>query len=219
VVIGALLALCSLGLLGVGGVALWASTTQRHGGYIGLGTWSYRSSGYAVTSSTADPYGAIGGLPRSLFGAVRIHITSARGADPVFAGIAPAAPASRYLAKVNYDTVRGVTYHHATYTGHSGGAPATPPARAGIWTTQVAGPGTQTLTWPDRSGNWTAVAMNADGSRPVGVRISVAAALPSLPWIAAALLAGGILVLAAGVILIAVPARRAASRHAEDRAG
>ena len=45
-VMGAVLALCSLGLLGAGGVALWASTTQRHGGDINLGTWSYRSSGY-----------------------------------------------------------------------------------------------------------------------------------------------------------------------------
>jgi len=209
-VTGLLLALCSLGLLGVGGAALWASTTQRHGGDIDLGTWSYRSTGYAVTSSTADLYGATGGLPvpRSLLGTVQIHVTSERGAGPVFAGIAPAAAASRYLAHVGYDTVRGITRHHATYTGYRGGAPATVPAVAGIWTTQAAGPGSQTLTWPDRSGDWTVAAMNSDGSGPVAVRISVAAALPSLPWIAAGLLAGGVLVLAAGVILIAVPARR-----------
>ena len=50
----------------------------------------------------------------------------------MFAGIAPAAPASRYLAQVGYDTVRGLTHHHPVYTGHPGGAPATPPARAGI---------------------------------------------------------------------------------------
>ena len=136
----------------------------------------------------------------------------------MFAGIAPAASASRYLARVGYDTVRGITRHHATYTTHRGGAPATMPARAGIWAAQAAGPGTQTLTWPDRSGNWTVVAMNADGSRPVAVRISVAAALPSLPWIAAGLLAGGILVLAAGVLLIAVPARHAANHRTEARA-
>ena len=36
-VIGALLALGSLGLPGAGGVALWASSTQRHGGDIDLG--------------------------------------------------------------------------------------------------------------------------------------------------------------------------------------
>ena len=212
-VIGVLLALGSLGLLGAGGAALWASTTQRHDGDIDLGTWSYRSAGYAVVSSTADLYGATGGLPvpRSLLGTVQTHVTSERGADPVFTGIAPAAAAGRYLAPVGYDTVRGITRRHVAYTGHHGGAPATAPARAAIWAAQAAGPGTQTLTWPDRSGNWTVAAMNADGSRPVTVRISVAAALPSLPWIAAGLLAGGVLLLAAGVALTAVPARRAAS--------
>jgi hypothetical protein len=219
-VMGAVLALCSLGLLGAGGVALWASTTQRHGGDINLGTWSYRSSGYAVASNTADPYGATGGLPapRSLLGTVRIRVTPAHGTGPVFAGLAPAAPASRYLAQVGYDTVRGITRHHATYTTHRGGAPASLPAQAGIWAAQATGPGTQTLTWPDRSGNWTVVAMNADGSRPVAVRISVAAALPSLPWIAAGLLVGGILVLATGVLLIAVPARHAANHRTAARA-
>ena len=55
-----------------------------------------------------------------------------------------------------------------------------------------------------------AVAMNADGARPVAVRINVAATLPSLPWIATGLLAGGGLLLAAGIILIVIPARRAA---------
>lgn len=217
-VMGAVLALCSLGLLGAGGVALWVSTTQRHGGDINLGTWSYRSSGYAVTSSTADPYGASGGLPASLLGTVRIRVTPLHGAGPVFAGLAPAASASRYLAQVGYDTVRGITRHHATYTTHRGGAPATLPAQAGIWAAQAAGPGTSTLTWPDRSGNWTVVAMNTDGSRPVAVRVSVAAALPSLPWIAAGLLVGGILVLAGGVLLIAVPAHHAANYRTEARA-
>ena len=213
VVIGVLLALCSLGVLGAGGVALWASTAQRHGGGIDLGSWSYRSTGYAVVSSTADLYGATGGLtaPRSLLGTVTISVTPAPGAGPVFAGIAPAGVARRYLAGVGYDTVRGLTHYHPVYTGHTGSAPATLPARAGIWAARASGPGTQTLTWPDRSGSWTVAAMNADGSRPVAVRISVAASMPSLPWIAAGLLAGGILILAAGVALIAVPARRAAT--------
>jgi hypothetical protein len=216
-VIGLLLALCSFGLLGAGGAALWASTTQRHGGDIDLGTWSYRSTGYAVVSSLADLYGATGGLPapRSLLGTIRISVTPAPGAGPVFAGIAPAGAASRYLAGVGYDTVRGITHHRPVSTAHTGGAPATAPDRAGIWAARATGPGTQTLTWPDRGGSWTVAAMNADGSRPVAVRIRVAAALPSLGWIAAGLLASGVLVLAAGMALIAVPARRAASHFTQ----
>ena len=121
--VGALLAVCSLGLLGAGGVAVWASATQRHSG-IDLGTWSYRSTGYAVTSTTAGLYGATGGWSamRSLLGTVRIHVTSS-GASPVFVGVAPAGSAGRYLDGVAYDAVRGLAQHHALYAGHSGGAP------------------------------------------------------------------------------------------------
>jgi hypothetical protein len=56
------------------------------------------------------------------------------------------------------------------------------------------------------------VAMNADGSRPVSLRVNVAATLPALPWLAAGLLAGGVIVLIGGVLLIVVPAQRASMR-------
>jgi hypothetical protein len=209
-VTGVLLALCSLGLLAAGGTAVWADRTQRHDGDIDLGTWSYRSAGYAVAGRPADMFGEGGwDVVRSLLGTVRIRVTSSAGSSPVFLGIAPARAASGYLANVSYDTVRGITRDHATYTAHRGAAPATAPAQTDIWAAETGGPGSQTLSWPARDGSWMAVAMNADGSRPVAVRIHAAAALPSLPWIAAGLLTGGGLILAAGIILIVVPARHA----------
>ena len=72
-----------------------------------------------------------------------------------------------------------------------------------------AGPGTQTLTWAVRSGDWMVVAMNADGSRPVNMQVNVAATLPALPWIATGLLIGGIIFLVGGILLIVIPVRRA----------
>lgn len=208
---GALLALCSLALLAAGGTAVWADTTQRHGGDIDLGTWSYRSTGYAVAGRPADMFGEGGGwdVLGSLLGTVRIRVTSSTSSSPVFLGIAPARAASGYLAGVSYDTVRGITRDHVRYTAHRGAALATAPGQAGIWAAETVGPGSQTLSWPATDGSWTVVAMNADGTRPVAVRIQVAAALPSLPWIAAGLLAGGGLLLAVGIILIVLPARRA----------
>jgi hypothetical protein len=209
-VTGVLLALCSLGLLAAGGTAVWADRTQRHGGDIDLGTWTYRSTGYALAGRPADVFGEGGwDVLRSLFGTVRISVTSATSPGPVFLGIAPARAASGYLTNVSYDTVRGITRDHATYTVHRGAAPATAPGQAGIWAAETAGPGRQTLSWPARDGSWMVVVMNADGSRPVAVRIHAAAALPSLPWIAAGLLTGGGLLLAAGIFLIVVPARHA----------
>jgi len=93
--------------------------------------------------------------------------------------------------------------------------PHPPPSRCGwcrtlgIWTAQAAGPGTQTLTWAAKSGNWMVVVMNADGSRPVSVQLNGAATLPALPWIATGLLVAGFACLVSGVLLIAVRLRRA----------
>jgi hypothetical protein len=207
VIAGAVLVLCSIGLLSGSGVALWAQA-NRHGGYADLATATYNVPGYAIASEQIGLHLATGAAS-GLIGTVRIQVTPAGGTAPAFIGIAPAGPAARYLAGVDYATVRGAAGDHGTYTEHAGTAPAVPPRQAGIWTAHAAGPGTQTLTWAVRSGDWTVVAMNADASRPVNLQVNVAATLPALPWIAAGLLTGGIIFLAGGVLLIAIPLRRA----------
>lgn len=131
------------------------------------------------------------------------------GSTAAFVGIAPAHAAADHLAGVDYATVRGAVGHRGTYAEHAGSAPAVPPGRAGIWTAQAAGPGTQTLSWAVRGGDWMVVAMNADGSRPVSKRVNVAATMPALPWIPTGLLIGGVIFLIGGVLLIVVPLRRA----------
>jgi Domain of unknown function (DUF4389) len=209
VVAGAVAFLVSLGLLGGGGAALWAQT-QRHDGYIDFGTTTYSTAGYALASDTIGMHAASGGwdAASALVGTVRIQVTPAAGSSPAFIGIAPAAAADRYLTGVAYATVRGATDHHGTYAEHAGSAPAVPPTAAGIWTAHASGSGTQTLTWAVKSGDWMIVAMNADGSQPVSVKVSVAATLPALPWVATGLLAGGFACLVGGVLLIAIPLRR-----------
>ena len=209
-VAGAVLALCSVGLLGGSGVALWAQA-NRHGGYADLGTASYSVPGYAIASDTIGLHLATGTVS-GLIGTVRIQVTQENGTAPAFVGIAPAATAARYLTDVDYATVRGATGHHGTYTEHAGSAPAVPPGQAAIWTAYAAGPGTQTLTWAVRSGDWMVVAMNADGSRPVSLQVNVAATLPALPWVATGLLVGGVICLIGGVLLIVVSLRRASMR-------
>src|SRR5690348_12179871 len=61
VVVGAVVALCSLGLLGAGGTALWAQTAKGPGGYLDLGTRTYTTAGYAVASDEVELQRASGG--------------------------------------------------------------------------------------------------------------------------------------------------------------
>jgi hypothetical protein len=207
---------CSLGLFGSGAGAVWATTAHRHGGYVDLGTQAYRTAGYALASPPIKLYTASGNwdVARSLFGTVRLRVTSAQAGAPVFAGIAPAGAAGRYLSGVSYATVTGTSRGHPSYLGHAGGAPAALPARAPIWAVRAAGPGTQTLVWPATSGRWMLVAMNAGASAPVSVQVNAAATLPALPWIAAGLLIAGVVFLTAGALLIARPVRGASRQRA-----
>jgi Domain of unknown function (DUF4389) len=219
VVAGAVLVLCSLGLLGAGGAALWAHTAARQGGYVDLGSATYATSGYAVASDPVKLHAAGGGwdAAQALFGTVRIRATSTAGAAPVFIGIAPAGAASTYLAGVAHATIYGPAGSRGWLTEHAGTAPAIVPSRASLWDAHATGPGAQTVVWPVRSGDWTVVAMNANGSRPVSVHLDVAATLPALSWIAGGLLAGGVIILTAGVLLLVIPIRHASRQPAVPR--
>src|SRR5262249_62409029 len=89
VVAGALLVLCSLGLLGAGGAALWADTAARDGGYVNVSSETYRTSGYAVASDTVDlHWGGGWDSARALLGTPPLPPGSPAGA-PGLIGIAP----------------------------------------------------------------------------------------------------------------------------------
>jgi hypothetical protein len=209
VVLGALLVLLSVGLLGAGGTAVWAQT-QKQDGYVDLGTTTYRAPGYALVSDPLRLHGRTAGWDgvAVLAGMARIRISPAAGHHLVFIGVAPTSAVGHYLDGVGYSTVRGTGDHRGDYVRHDGSAPAVRPARAGIWTAQAAGPGTQTLSWAVKSGDWTVVVMNADASRSLAVQANLAATLPALPELATGLLIGGFVLLGGGILLIAMPLRR-----------
>lgn len=207
VVLGSLLALVSLGLLAAGGTALWGDQTQRENGYLSTNSAVFTTSGYALASNNINLYG----VGRSLLGDVRIRLSSTDGA-PIFAGIAPANQVNSYLGSVQYATLDDFTNNHSAVTNHSGAAPATVPATSTIWSTKTSGPGTQTLTWKVQDGNWTIVAMNADGSRGVSLRADVGVTVPWLIWAATGLLIAGAVLLIGGIVLIVVSIRRASYR-------
>jgi hypothetical protein len=147
--------------------------------------------------------------PAALLDRVQIRATGADAARPVFIGIGPADQVAAYLAASPYDIVTDFSSGAVDYRTHPGTTAATPPADRSIWAAQVSGPGTQTLTWPVVNGNWSVVVMNADASPGVSATAGLGATVPDLRPVAIGLLTGGLIFLAVGVTLIAVPISRA----------
>ena len=80
-----------------------------------------------------------------------------------------------------------------------------------FWVASTSGSGEQTLEWDPEEGSWSAVVMNADGSRGVAAELSIGAELDSLIWIGIGMLVVGGLLAAAAALAITAGARR--GRH------
>jgi len=209
VVSGAVLVLGSVGLLTGGSALLWADRTQRDAdGYLSASA-TVAAGGYAVTTDPVQVPGAPNAV--AAIGDVRIRVTAADG-HPVFVGIGRPAEVAGYLAATEYTTVGGVAGNRTSDRVHPGGAPATPPGDARVWIAVASGPGTQSVSWPAGDGQWTAVVMNADGSRGISVRAEAGATAPGLGRLALGLLLAGAVVLAAGALLIGIAVHRASRR-------
>jgi Domain of unknown function (DUF4389) len=211
---GAVLALFAIGLVIGGAATLWADRTRRDAaGYLTSSATSFSTTGYAVTSDTIDV--SLGGphyaYPRSVLGDLRLRFTAGDPSVPVFVGIGPTSAVARYLSGVQYSVVTDFAGGRPTYVQHAGGPPATPPGAGDIWVAKTSGPGTQSLVWTPSAGSWTIVAMKADAAAGLTARADVGATAPVLTWVAVALLVAGIVLLAAGALLIAVPVARASS--------
>lgn len=185
-VIRVVLALCALALVAGGGVALSAS-----GGYVQLAPASgpYRTAGYALTTDGWDAGSALFGS----LATVRVHVTPTDDRKPVFVGVAPTDEIRRYLTDVQYTAIHEVAGDQPTSASHAGHAPTTRPGDTQLWDARSSGLGGQTVVWRVRSGTFSLVVLNADGSPSVGGRFSTSATIPSLRWVGIALLGCGLL--------------------------
>jgi hypothetical protein len=210
VVVGAVLVLVGLGMAVPGAVLLAVDQTQRDdAGYLGIGTRTYSTAGYAVTSGNInlDEPGAGWISYEDTIGTVRLSVT---GTDPdteVFIGVAPSGAAASYIGDVARLTVGDPEINDlpGADTERIGGAPDLPPTEADIWVASTSGPAEQAILWQPEAGDWTVVAMNADGSPGVDVRAELAATLPALTWVAGWLLGIGLALIVLAVVLIVIP--------------
>jgi hypothetical protein len=140
---------------------------------------------------------------------VRISADSVRADRNVFVGVGPKAQVDRYLAGAPIDTVHDFSVEpwNLDKTAREGTARPKPPATQSFWVAKSAG-STAALDWKVRDGNWRVVVMNADGSRGVATMSEFGVKIPHLATIALIALIAGIVALAGGIALIAVPSRR-----------
>ena len=81
------------------------------------------------------------------------------------------------------------------------------PEAARFWASSAVGRGKQRLTWTAREGNWTVVAMNADGGTGVHVVATAGATFPHLKAIGVSVLVAGMVLIGIAVltIILAIP--------------
>ena len=208
-VIGGLLVLVSIGLLGIGGTALWVDLTQRDpAGYVTTDVHAFSTSGSALVTDPVElDSPGVGWLYSSVvLGEVRIRVTPAGSDSPVFVGIGPSNDVDRYLAGVNHTLISEFWGNQVQTI--EGGATASAPGTKDFWVASASGPGAQTLTWDPANGSWTVVVMNADGRRDIGVGTDLGAKYPALLGIAIGSLVAGGIFLVGGALLIGGAIRR-----------
>ncbi len=225
VVIGSLLVLVGLTVAAGGGVLLWADKTQRDAdGFFTSSSVALAAPGHALISDEldlgtdvdADWAEEIGDLVRT-----RLTVERGAGAPPTFVGIAPQADVDAYLRGVAHSRVVDIETDpvRADYVVVRGARVPPPPASRTFWDAQVEGTGTQTLEWTPRPGEWSVVAMNADGSRGVALEAEAGINVDMLGRISAGLLIGGLVILALGALLMILGFRRGGGPDAAAPAG
>ncbi len=210
---GSLFFLVGLCLFGAAGVGLWADLAQRDGGYATSDVHHFSTSGSALASEpTRLGTSGFGRLySPGILGKVRIRVTPARSASPLFVGIGPSRDVDRYLSGVAH-TVISDFWSGATATV-PGGRSRSPPARQRFWVASSSGTGTRSVVWKPSKGSWTALVMAADGRAGLDVGADVGARLPALLWVSlGALIAGAIFVGGGGLLIAGALRAGAASR-------
>jgi hypothetical protein len=210
VVFSSIAGLVGVGLL-LGGLGLVAvhAFARDDDGYYTSDREHLQSPGFAIATDDLDlDFGAGGWTPGDVFGTVRVRAESSNG-DPVFVGIAPTSDVDRYLSGVGHSQVTDFAGGDPRYDVQPGRAPRSRPDAQDFWVSQAAGGGEQIVSWDVESGNWSAVAMNADAARGVSVDADAGVKVGWLVWLGIGLAVFGALMAATGVILVLRIGRRA----------
>jgi hypothetical protein len=108
--LGSLCLLFALALIGSAIAGIFALENNRDSsGYFVTHTHHYMTSSYALSTESLNVGGVTGDLESALV-RLRIKATSSDAAKPLFVGIATTQNADRYLAKVQHDELRDISF-------------------------------------------------------------------------------------------------------------
>jgi len=217
-ILGIVLAIA--GALSVASGAFVLSLDSRYGdhsGFFSTPTQTIGSNGFALTAPNINGQ-LTGEWQRWGLSHARttVRVTgSSKLPGAVFIGIGPTAEVSTYVSGVARDRITSIDLRAGSveYDHVDGTAIPAPPEAQDFWVAKVAGTGSQTLEWTLSEGDWAVVIMNADGSPPVAVDMRLAARFGIIKLLIVGLLAGGVILLAIGLTLILVGARRRPRPH------
>ena len=191
------------GILAVGGGAVVAVT----------GTDGTLSSGHhpvsSATSALVTDQGDIDEGGAGFVADPSIEIAVQDSDQPVFVGIGPSEAVDRYLAGASVETVTDfeVRPFELTTTVRDGSAQLESPLDQSFWVAQADGRTAAGTTWRIREGSYRIVVMNADGSPGIEVDGRFGLHVPRLTAIARTALAGGLILVVTGIVLVIAGAR------------
>jgi hypothetical protein len=216
IVFGALLSLIGLALFVPGIILLGAyGALKDDAGFLQTSTRDVSSDGYAIVSPDLKlNIGSDGWewVPTGGRLAFRI-VASSNESSELFIGIGPSDKVAEYLKGVAYDEIADYGWRKSTvgYRHYDGVAPSTKPTDQSFWVVGQSGFGDQDVRWDTRDGDWTAVIMNADGTAPVDVNLSLGARFGILLPIGIGITVFGFVLLAVGILLIVLGVRHSRS--------
>lgn len=208
--------LISIGLLLGGGAILWADNTIKDSeGFYTTKTIQIEKDSYAIVTGPANidieaDWDWVWSWDLGDLATFKVEGSSNDSSKQLFIGIASESDLDAYLSGVEYDEIQRfhILPYSIDYQHHSGSVVPEAPTSQTFWTSSTHGAGTQSLEWELEPGSHSLVLMNSDGSAGVVMDIEFGAKIPWLLGVGIGLLAGGVVALVTGSMMVIFAVRR-----------
>jgi flagellar basal body-associated protein FliL len=200
-ILGIIFILASVIALLAGGAVVWASQYHKDSeGFHVTDPMDVRSGSYAVISDTIEiDRGASAALDWLGMDIIKVEVENDDSSQPVFIGVADTDDVRDYLDEVEHDEITEIDVFPSRleYRTRRGDSEPDPPDEQDFWIETSQGTGTQVIGFDLEEGEYTIVAMNADGSAGIDMEVVVGIKSSGL------ILALGIIFLLVGIGLMA----------------